>query len=319
MPADTGASTTPLERIARKLATDRVLLWILGGCLVLLAAAAAFPVPQTAVGLSLRVRDVRMRMASDYGRDVDVLLEKGASLTASRFDRINTFEPACQTPQEFTLKGELSIAKLKLLAGAELAVGVSGAQGLDLTIVGPAAVQIVATGRVQQNGRLCSKAGAMFDLDADKGREARLVIDTALGPTSDFRLKDLWVSELRFVHPAAGTVGLTGSDSSIRSGSLFVGESDKPISLREGEVVTLDGVAGTVQTIALDKDDLYVEFRGRVDGVALGPATDRRDLRPTILVWLSHSDWLTTSGTVLGAVLLILWRVRVWVRNEAAN
>jgi hypothetical protein len=240
-------------------------------------------------------------------------------LTASRFDRINTFEPACQTPQEFTLKGELSIAKLKLLAGAELAVGVSGAQGLDLTIVGPAAVQIVATGRVQQNGRLCSKAGAMFDLDADKGREARLVIDTALGPTSDFRLKDLWVSELRFVHPAAGTVGLTGSDSSIRSGSLFVGESDKPISLREGEVVTLDGVAGTVQTIALDKDDLYVEFRGRVDGVALGPATDRRDLRPTILVWLSHSDWLTTSGTVLGAVLLILWRVRVWVRNEAAD
>ena len=56
-----------------------------------------------------------------------------------------------------------------------------------------------------------------------------------------------------------------------------------------------------------------------MDGVALGPATDRRDLRPTILVWLSHSDWLTTSGTVLGAVLLILWRVRVWVRNEAAD
>jgi hypothetical protein len=112
---------------------------------------------------------------------------------------------------------------------------------------------------------------------------------------------------------------LTGSDSSVLSGSLLVGESDKPISLHESEVVMLDGVDGTVQTIALDKGDVSVEFRGHVDGVALGRAPDRRDLRPTILVWLSRSDWLRTSGAVLGAVLLILWRVRVWVRNEEGS
>jgi hypothetical protein len=310
---------TKLERFARKLATDSVLLAVLAGCLVLLTAAATIPIRKASVVLTnVRAGDVETRMASDYGPDVDILLGKGASLDASGFDEVTSLEPGCRPSSNAHLEGELSIALLTLRKDAVLRVGSAGAQELNLTIVGPASSQISAVGRVLKNGNPCSNSGAAVTLVSDRGHEAHLVARMAPNQKSDFRLQDLHVSELAFLHHSAGAAGSTGQTSSIRSGQLAVMESGESISLEAGADVTLGGVNGLVETIAFDKDGFSVAFKGGAQEIVLREGTDRRDLRPSILVWLSRLAPVTIVGGVLGVVLVFLWRARAW-RDEPVD
>lgn len=270
-----------------------------------------------------------MRIASPYSHD-DVRLGPGAGVLASGFARISTLETACRPSGQLSLKGRLSLATMNFGEGAVFAAAVAGDRGLELWMTGPASVQVAGPDRVEQDGRLCAQAGAAFVLDAGKGDRAELIVEAAPGAPgtakpgaassgpeglSDFLLSGIAVDDLRFLDGAASTASGKAPDSSVVSGELMMEDTGESVKLQKGDELKLDVAGGTVESLAFDKGDLAIEFRGRVHSVTLGPAEDRRDLRPTLLGWLRHSEWVTASLTVLGAILLFLWSLREW-RNK---
>jgi hypothetical protein len=103
--------------------------------------------------------------------------------------------------------------------------------------------------------------------------------------------------------------------STILSGSLYFEDlNGKTLSLRPGELIELDASQGQIESLQL-KDDIAIQFRGHVRGIASGPADIRRSLMPNWLEWLKARQGLSLLwGSAIYVFGLIAGVLR-WLRT----
>jgi len=101
--------------------------------------------------------------------------------------------------------------------------------------------------------------------------------------------------------------------STILSGALYFEDlNGKNFNLRPGELIELDGAQGEIESLQL-KDDIIVQFRGRVRRIVAGPADIRRSLMPTWLEWLKARQGLSLLwGSALYLFGLVIGVLRWW-------
>jgi hypothetical protein len=106
--------------------------------------------------------------------------------------------------------------------------------------------------------------------------------------------------------------------STIVSGTLYFEALDGlALSLRSGEVLTFERVAGVVRTLRLQHDDVALQFHGRVRGMRTGWGEMERSLMPTYLEWLKarHGLYLLWGSTLycFGLIISLLrwWGIRL--------
>ena len=103
--------------------------------------------------------------------------------------------------------------------------------------------------------------------------------------------------------------------SAILSGTIFFEElNGKKLTLRPGEMIEMESSQGEIASLEL-KDDIAVQFRGRVRGIASGPADSRHSLMPTWLEWLKARQGLSLFwGSAIYLFGLVAGLLR-WLRT----
>ena len=103
--------------------------------------------------------------------------------------------------------------------------------------------------------------------------------------------------------------------STILSGTIFFEElNGKKLTLRPGEMIELDNSQGEIVSLEL-KDDIAVQFRGRVRGIVSGPADAHHSLMPTWLEWLNARQGLSLFwGSAIYLFGLVVGFLR-WLRT----
>jgi hypothetical protein len=102
--------------------------------------------------------------------------------------------------------------------------------------------------------------------------------------------------------------------STILSGTIFFEElNSKKLTLRPGEVIELERSQGEIESLEF-KDDIVVQFRGRVRGILSGPADIRQSLMPTWLESLKARQGLSLLwGSAIYLFGLVVGILR-WLR-----
>jgi len=103
--------------------------------------------------------------------------------------------------------------------------------------------------------------------------------------------------------------------STILSGTIFFEElNGKKLTLRPGEMIELENSQGEIVSLEF-KDDIAVQFRGRVRGIVSGPADFHHSLMPTWLEWLKARQGLSLFwGSAIYLFGLVVGLLR-WLRT----
>jgi len=103
--------------------------------------------------------------------------------------------------------------------------------------------------------------------------------------------------------------------STILSGTIFFEElNGKKLTLRPGEIIELENSKGEIESLEF-KDDISVQFRGRVRDIVSGPADIHHSLMPTWLEWLKARQGLSLFwGSAIYLFGLVVGLLR-WMRT----
>jgi hypothetical protein len=185
--------------------------------------------------------------------------------------------------------------------------------GLNLSaaVNGPVNVSPIAGGQAQLNFR--SPKSVIF---TSQSQEVNLDLTFRVLPQKISPMP-LTVQDLNLlrIEDRRGIEGLpVRRVSTILSGTIIFEElNGKKVSLRPGEVIEMESSKGEIVSLEF-KDDIAVQFHGRVRGITSGPADIHQNLMPTWLEWLKARQGLSLFwGSAIYLFGLVV-AIRRWLR-----
>ena len=123
-------------------------------------------------------------------------------------------------------------------------------------------------------------------------------------------MDNIGITALSFARERASGPGAIEFESTIMSGEITFPETRKEIILGRGDHLEIgDATEARVINLSIE-GGITVAFEGKASVISLVQAGKRSDLRPTILEYLYHNQFLAFLWSALGIVWGLAWSVR---------
>jgi hypothetical protein len=213
--------------------------------------------------------------------------------------------------------GSLSLASLSIAPDARVTLEADDGAA-DLFIKGgEVAGELTLTGAVEVAGGAAATGGdwssARFDLSLPEivafaaRPEGAVPAQLRIGREETIDFFGVGVRSLSFARERASG---TGFESTIREGRLVIAETRKEVPLRRGDHIEIGNATEARLVEVSIGDALRVAFEGRAGSVVLVQAGLATDLRPTLLEYVYHNEFVVFMWSALGVVWGLAWSLR---------